>query len=79
MELEVERQWSAKINVYGQDFDWLKKNARECLLRITEARSFKEISFYANGGSDLEITCPVQEKINQLRKEADELEATLSK
>jgi hypothetical protein len=77
--------WTLKVEMYAGSFDGLKAVAESALKTIGAAKSFKDYSTAWGGGggagvgSGCTITCssPVEGRIKQLRKEADDLETQL--
>ena len=72
--------WTIKIEVRGNTFDWVKQLvAREAKLIASEKdyRALGHSSGGDGGYAHIEVTCPVEQQIKQLRADADALEAKL--
>ena len=78
--------WTMTVELYGESFETLKSVAKRVFQEISEAKSFKALPM--GGGSSwtgatvgmgftVKTKSPIEFQIEQLRKEADELEARL--
>lgn len=88
MSQDVRHGWTMNIDLRGGSFEDLQYIAKEILNKVIKAKSFKQLPVSGGGGSghdpndgfsySVTYSCPVEERIRQLRKEADELEAQLA-
>lgn len=79
--------WKINIDIISNDFESLRTLAQQTLQCIADAKSVKDLYSYSAGGGNSEFSssvsvnfeCPTKVRIDRLRQEADELEASLSK
>lgn len=79
--------WTMKIELYSGSFDGLKCMAKSAFDKIESAKSVKGLPIALGGGAgrgdpmgfgyNVTYTCPIEDRIANLRKEADDLEASL--
>lgn len=82
-------KWKLKIDLYSGSFAGVQSVAQRALEQVVKAKSVRDLRCIGAGGGGggdpvgfgytVTLECPIEEKIAQLRKEADELEATLLK
>jgi hypothetical protein len=83
------RRWRTVITIYAESFEGLREAAYKVGRVIGSATNFNDIACVAcdeldpwqvcSPGYWFTTTCPALERIQQLRAEADELEAELSR
>lgn len=78
--------WRMTIKVHGSSFDAMKNAAESVLGRVRGAKSYRDMPISSEAslgdggprmGWSCEYTCPDEDRIAQLRQEADRLEAGL--
>lgn len=79
--------WTLTIKIQGVDFPALKAALQNVFDRILKTKSITECYMWNDFGStpyssstwhyNVSYTCPVEEKIRQLREEANQLESQL--
>lgn len=78
--------WKMVITIEGRDFALLKGLAKQALAIIVEAKTYKQLQCINTSSSELAgpiggysatFSCPIEDRVAQLRQEADELEASL--
>lgn len=86
MRVEGDEGWSMTIEIHASDFESLKSQAKLVLRDVSAANSVREFptsgaSVQGQGGSSCSFhvkwASPAEHRVALLRKEADELEATL--
>lgn len=78
--------WTMTVELYASSFEFLQSAAKGLLGEIAAAKNYKELPSSAGGGGGgdpvgtgytVKWRSPIEWRIAQLRKEADELEASL--
>lgn len=81
-------KWELKIDIHAGSFEGIKRIAQEALGHVSKAKSVRELPTMWGGGGggggdpvgvgcSITVKSPAEERIAQLRKEADDLEAEL--
>ncbi len=78
--------WEITITAYAGSFEGLKRVVADECKRVAAAKDHRQLNTSWGGGmggsmsgvgASLKVTCPVEERIKQLRADADALEAKL--
>ncbi len=84
--MSMSANWKIKAEFESNSFEGVKHLAKNILGRIANAKNYKEIACAGGGGggngySSYRVSCfsPIEARIQQLRQEADELEATFER
>jgi hypothetical protein len=78
-------QWTMTVILFGDTFPLLQGVAKNIFDQVAKAESYKEMPVMGSGGGgpgtnagySVEYSCPVEHRIKELRREADELEASV--
>ena len=82
-------QWTLKLNFHAYSMDSLRAVVAQAAAQVAKARVPADLMMHWSGGDGLnqeirsgcasEYTCPTEDRIKELRREADRLETELSK